>query len=78
MSTDGINITNIHDKRLRTEMTVLREMVEKDEIKLEWIKNDYHLAVLLVYLQTRKLTVNCLKKPLKTAKSLGLTIQRCK
>ena len=58
-------------------MTVLREMVEKDEINLEWIKNDYHLAVLLMYLQTRELTVNCLKKPLKTAKSLGLTIQRC-
>ena len=75
---DGVNTTNIRDKRLRIEMTVLREMVVKDEIKVEWTKNDYHLAVLLKYLQTRELTGNCLKKPLKTAKHLGLTIRRCK
>ena len=37
---DGVNTTKIRDKRLCTEMKVLREMVEKDEIKLEWIKDD--------------------------------------
>ena len=47
---DSANTTNIRDKRLRTEMTVLRETVVKDEIKAEWKKNNYHLAVLLKFL----------------------------
>ena len=29
---DSVNTTNIRDKRLRIEMTVLREMVVKDEM----------------------------------------------
>ena len=41
---DAVNTTNIRDKQLRIEMTVKKEMVEKDQIKLEWIKKDYKLA----------------------------------
>ena len=45
---DAVNTTNsISDKRLRIEMAVVREMVEKNEIKLDWISKEYQLADVL-------------------------------
>ena len=45
---DAVNITNIiSDKRLKIEMVVLREMVDNNRIKLEWITKDYQLEDVL-------------------------------
>ena len=43
---DAVNAKFIGDKKLHIEMVVLREMVGKDVIKLEWIKKDDQIACL--------------------------------
>ena len=41
------NINSISDKRLRAEMAVAREEVEREEIKMEWIDSKSQLADIL-------------------------------
>ena len=40
-------LKTINDKRLRIEMAMIREMVEKNEIKIKWIKSEEQLADVL-------------------------------
>ena len=53
---DAVNTKIIGDKKLHIEMVVLREKVEKDVIKLEWIKKDDQIACLT----KKELPANCL------------------
>ena len=61
--------------KLHTEIAIVQEVVEEDEIKFEWIKKYYQFAGVLT---KKEASVNCLNKSLKIAKSLSLTIWRCK
>lgn len=59
---DAVNTKIIGDKKLHIEMVVLREMVEKDVIKLEWIKKDDQIACLTKKRASCELLIEALEK----------------
>ena len=65
----------ISDKRLRIEMAVVRETIDNEVIKLEWITKYYQFAVVLTKI---KLQISNFHESLEMAKLCGSANQKCK